>query len=83
MGAVLDSIWFHGSNLQENTMSVYAKLHPAGKLDIDVVVPEPLRQAILRLANAAVELKQAQMEAHLLGEKTLTEIGAKDGQDQK
>ena len=67
--AIVDRIFFHGTDILKEQMTVYVRLHPAGEVRLDVKIPEVIFNSVMRVARTAAEHHEAQMQAQLIGEK--------------
>jgi hypothetical protein len=60
--AHVDGIWLSDSSDKKPTMRVYVTLEPAGRVLIDVPLPEKLSAAILALAQTAANQEESDIK---------------------
>lgn len=68
--AYLKQLWMHSGELEESYMTVYAKLKPAGEVQLKVPMPTDFLKAIVGLAQTAADHHEAQMRAQILADET-------------
>ncbi len=66
--AYVEKIWFFEPVDKTNKMAVFVKLSPAGDVRVNVDVPEDFYKCIMKLAQTAADLHEAQMRAQILAD---------------
>jgi hypothetical protein len=69
--AEIESMWIHGNRFNEDLfekVKVYGLIRGI-KTDVDVVLPTQFKAALIQMAQAALDAREAQLRMELLGDK--------------
>lgn len=66
--AQIESIWFHGADIDNSTMCVYAKMKRMGSRKLRIAIPEAFKRQLIDLAQTGVDHREEQLIASVLSE---------------
>lgn len=72
--AEIHNLWMHSGDVGESFITVHGKFRPVGDVQIKVPIPDNFAKAIVSIAQAALDAKEAEMRAEILGDMTNIEV---------